>query len=138
MFFGLETAKTSIKREQAVESSRRKRACRFIWSLGSTRVQISIERFRLFLLTMKDLIVPIVGTFCFLMVIWAFLEEMGIFRDTEPEPINYIQKWDGSFTGSGNNYTCVKDCDCKIKRSELEAGCLIRCSCGHITTWHHD
>ncbi len=29
-------------------------------------------------------------------------------------------------------------CDCTIKRSELEAAELIRCSCGHLTSWHHD
>lgn len=35
--------------------------------------------------------------------------------------------------------TCgANGCSCTIKRSELEAGGLIRCSCGHLTTWHHD
>ena len=44
---------------------------------------------------------------------------------------------DISFTGSGK--TCRSHgCDCTITRSELESGGLLRCSCGHITDWHHD
>lgn len=44
-----------------------------------------------------------------------------------------------TFKGSATNLTCgANDCDCKIKRSELEAGGLSRCSCGHLTSWHHN
>ena len=42
-----------------------------------------------------------------------------------------------SFTGG--KYKCKShDCDCNKKRSELEAAGLIRCGCGHLTTYHHD
>ena len=42
-----------------------------------------------------------------------------------------------SFTGG--KYKCGSHgCYCNIKRSELEAAGLIRCSCDHITTIHHD
>lgn len=38
-----------------------------------------------------------------------------------------------------SNMTCgANGCSCTIKRSELEAGEQIRCSCGHLTTWHHN
>lgn len=38
-----------------------------------------------------------------------------------------------------SDLTCGStDCKCTIKRSELEAGGLIRCSCGHLTSWHHN
>mgnify|MGYP007056161650 CR=1 FL=1 len=42
-----------------------------------------------------------------------------------------------SFTGRG--ITCRgHQCECTIKRSELDAGNVIRCGCGHITSWHHE
>ena len=38
-----------------------------------------------------------------------------------------------------SNLTCGSTgCECTIKRNELEAGGLIRCSCGHLTSWHHN
>lgn len=41
--------------------------------------------------------------------------------------------------GSSNRLTCGSTgCECTITRSELESDDLIRCGCGHLTTWHHN
>ena len=42
-------------------------------------------------------------------------------------------------SGFNGKYKCRSTgCACSIKRTELESHKLIRCSCGHLTSYHYD
>ena len=67
-------------------------------------------------------------------IMWAL--DIGPF-DKKYQSDYYSQPYQPSFGGGG--YTCGSTgCECTIKRSELDAGGLIYCSCGHMTKWHHN
>ena len=53
---------------------------------------------------MKENIGCIVGVVCFVIIVWAFATELGLFNsEPSPRPVELHENWDGSFTGSDHN-----------------------------------
>lgn len=90
---------------------------------------------------MKSLIGKIIFIACIVIVIWAWVEGLGLFKTYETrdiQPINVDRTWDGSFTGRNGpcNYmghNCPKRCNDWREQPGGGSKCN---NCGHDLIFH--